>query len=65
MDRATAIDVPSRDVPADRGSVVTVLLSRSRLAERMKAFRADGQRLFPDGFQASANTVEPAASDES
>ena len=61
-----ATDVVWADVPADGGSVPPmVLLSRSRLAKRMQACRADGQRLYPDGFSpAAAKAVEPIKSGE-
>src|SRR6478672_2896042 len=61
-----ATDVVWADVPADGGSVPPmVLLSRSRLAKRMQACRADGQRLYPDGFSpAAAKAVEPIRSGE-
>ncbi len=44
----SATDVVWADVPADGGVPPKVLLARSRLAQRMQAFRADGQRLYPD-----------------
>ena len=65
MAHPIAADVFRRDVSADGDGVPMVLLSRSRLAERMEALRAAGQRLCPDEFfRASAKAVEKATSGE-